>query len=251
MKNKKGKDLVPLRNKLSQRLISRSDVPIIVYLTVIAAMVVMWLLRDISSDLTQDFFVELFGVAFTLFIIDVLLVRSKSKRWKIVRDDIDYLIARGVNRLRDGISTRVFNFDPDVSVTASADIRAQRNAFLTEISLMTPEAIEQQLNETELFSHQTYSYFNERASDFWDIINMKYAENLDPELVSQLINLHIYLKDLGAQINQYRKSERFIEDSDFYKNKAKNDMSAILKQVVELLQTLKEEGYSEGVRLTN
>jgi len=103
-----------LRQKLSSKIFTRGDVPFIVYAVVIIAMIVLWRLNETYSELAGDFFVEMFGVAFTLFIIDVLLVKSKSKRWKIVHDDVDYLIARVVNRLRDGISYRALQFTPVV-----------------------------------------------------------------------------------------------------------------------------------------
>lgn len=145
-------------------------------------------------------------MAFTLFIIDVLLVRSKGKRWKIVQEDVNYLISRGVNRLRDGVSYRAFNFE---STTDSlSDFRNQRAIFLTQLDALKTADLTDKLNEKILFTEESYDFFNERAADFWEIINMKYSEYLSPILVSQLINLHTSLKDLCAHINQYRKSEQ-------------------------------------------
>lgn len=101
-------------------------------------------------------FFELLGAAFTLFIIDVLLVRSKTKHWKIVQDDFDYLIARKINRLRDGIATRAFNFKsilkPNVSDEESLSfIRKQRAVFLQELVESSREKIAKRVNETEIF----------------------------------------------------------------------------------------------------
>lgn len=234
------------RTRISKRLLSKTDVPIIVYVVVLLAMLGLWELQKEHFDLAQDFFVELFGVAFTLFIIDVLLVRSKAKRWKIVHEDVDYLISRGINRLRDGLAIRAFNFTPDVD--HSIPIIEQRKEFLYAIAKLDDESFQNKLHENELFSTSSYQYFNERASDVWDILNMKYSEYLSPVLVSELINLHINLKDLCAQIAQYRKSERFKEDQNFYKQNAKETIVFPLKNTVKLSNTLNELGYSQAAR---
>lgn len=234
-----------LREKISKRLFKKTDVPVVVYLSVIIAMVVTWRVRE-KYEIAGEFFVELFGVAFTLFIIDILLVRTKTKRWKVVRDDIDYLIARGVNRLRDGLAIRAFLFDPNFEATLP--VSEQRAKYLTELEQLSTEELPSFLNEADLFTADGYAFFKERASDFWDIINMKYSEFLSPVLVSQLINLHVHLKDVCAHIHQYRKSERNAEDALAFKRTAREGVSFSLKQVIALVNKLKEEGYSESAR---
>lgn len=235
-----------LRDKLSSKIFSRGDVPLVVYAVVIIAMLVLWKLNESYSELAGDFFVEMFGVAFTLFIIDVLLVRSKSKRWKIVHDDVDYLISRVVNRLRDGLSYRAFQFTPDVDATQS--ILDQRGDFLKHIEKQNNEELKNSLFEKELFSLETYHYLNERATDVWEIINMKYSEYLSPILVSQLINLHACLKDLAGHNVQYRKSDRYQEDAAFYKKAALNEIIYTLHKTISLLNELKEQGFSQPAK---
>ncbi|KXS47186.1 MAG: hypothetical protein AWL62_2806, partial [Halanaerobium sp. T82-1] len=80
-----------LREKLNSKLLEKSDIPVIVFLTVVFSLFFVWRMRKYSPDLSLNLFSELVGVAFTLFIIDTLLVRSKNKLWEIVHVDIDYL----------------------------------------------------------------------------------------------------------------------------------------------------------------
>ena len=235
-----------LRQKLSSKIFTRGDVPFIVYAVVIIAMIVLWRLNETYSELAGDFFVEMFGVAFTLFIIDVLLVKSKSKRWKIVHDDVDYLIARVVNRLRDGISYRAFQFTPVIDSNIS--IIDQRALFLKDMEEKSNQELRSLLFEKELFSQETYAYLNERANDVWEIINMKYSEYLSPVLVSQLINLHGCLKDLAGHNVQYRKSERYKNDAQFYQQQAIEEISFTLQHCIMLLNQLKDQGFSEPAR---
>lgn len=235
-----------LRKKLSSKIFTINEAPIIVYTAVVLALVITWLLRSIF-DLAEDFFVELLGAAFTLFIIDVLLVRSKSKRWKVVQDDLDYLIARNINRLRDGLSIRAFNFNPDIEDLD--DLRIQRTDYLKKIEKITPSELMAEVNEKELFTSISYQYFKEKAEDIWSILNMKYSEYLSPVLVSQLINLHIHLNDVCGHINQYRKSERFLEDKEFYRKNGLEGIVFNLKEITLLVNILKEEGYSEPARM--
>lgn len=237
------KEKLSLRAQLDKRIFSKTDIPLMVYLCVFIAIGVCWLLR-VYNDLFVDFMIELLGAAFTLFIIDVLLVRSKNKRWKIVRDDIDYLISRGINRLRDGLATRVFQFHPDVDL----DIVAQRREFLEGLEGLPNHALQARFNEQELFSSESYAYFNERAEDLWSILNMKYSEYLPPVLVSQLITLHISLKDLGSHIRQFRKADRFAEDKEYYQTIATKGMADSLSAVLTLVNILQREGYSESAR---
>ncbi len=233
------------RQKIAKRIFTKTDVPIVVYLSVVIAMVLSWRVR-VKYDIAQDFFVELFGVAFTMFIIDVLLVSSKSKRWKVVQEDIDYLIARGVNRLRDGIATRAFMFDPDFSQEQS--IGDQRAQLLNDLEVKIVSELKLDIVDAELFTADSYAFFRERAEDIWSIINMKYSEFLPPLLVSQLINLHVHLKDLCSHINIYRKSEKNVEDANRFKEIAKEGAGFSLKHIIILVNKLKNEGYSEPAR---
>jgi hypothetical protein len=241
-----------LRYKITRRFI-HSDIPIIVYTVVFFTMFILWRYQS-YNELAIDFFVELGGAAFTLFIIDVLLVRSKANRWKVVRDEMDYLIARNVNRIRDGISTRIFNFNPSIDATLSEhqfmhELREKRSVFLNQIARLQPDEVIGMWNESELFSESGYEYFNEKSDEIWDILNIKYSDYFHPELASHLISLHLNLKDLCSHIRQYMKSERFEESQSAFKGVGRRGAAVSLINIVELLNLLKNEGFSDMASL--
>lgn len=244
-----------LRKYLSKRII-QSEIPILVYLVILGSMAFLWWWRNYNEELAMNFFAELFGAAFTLFIIDVLLVRSKTKRWKRVREDINYLIGRTVNRLRDGISIRAYNFDPQIpegldAKKTQSHIREVRSDFLNKTAKFNKEETLAHINETELFTESSYEYFHEKAEEVWKILNVRYADYLHPELVSLLLDLHIELKDLDGHIRQYLKAKRFPKDRVFYENLGKNGAAFSLPKIVQLLNDLKMAGYSELASSSN
>jgi len=242
-----------LRRKITKRL-RETEIPILVYAVVFLTMFMLWRYQS-YDDLAMDFFVELGGAAFTLFIIDVLLVRSKTKRWKVVRDDMNYLIARNVNRIRDGVASRVFAFEADIPGELSPtdyalEVRKQRTAFLHDISDDTPEDILPRLKEEVLFSDGGYEYFNEKASEIWDVLNIKYSDYFHPNLVSSLILLNVNLRDLCSHIRQYQKARRFPSSGEAFKAIGRQGAAVSLLKIIDGLNYLKKEGYSETAALT-
>nr|MBS0037181.1 hypothetical protein [Saprospiraceae bacterium] len=154
-----------------------------------------------------------------------------------------------MNRLRDGTATRAFEFNPLLSdLNAShqtyEEIRLQRDALFSSLSDMQPGEFSSRISHG-LFTEENYLYFNEKAEDFWDLINMKYSEYLAPKLVSLLMDLHIQLKDLCTHIRIFRKGQLFPEDSEFYRRNGIQGASHNLKKIIELVTELKSEGYSE------
>ncbi|TVQ76278.1 MAG: hypothetical protein EA380_08995 [Phycisphaeraceae bacterium] len=241
-----------LREKFSRRFLS-SDMPIIVYAVMAGSIVAVWSAQAIAPDLAMNLFSELLGAAFTLFIIDTLLVRTKARRWKVVSRQIDYLIARTGNRLRDGMATRIFRFVPDIDPEADkhtnlASIRRQRETLFNELSVLSESELEQRIDENEVFSERMYEYLNEKAEDIWDILNMKYSEYLAPELVSLLMDLHTNLRDTAAHIRQYRKADRFTDEIDkqYYRGIGAKGITLTLKAMLDLVNQLKNAGYSEA-----
>ncbi|RBP72406.1 hypothetical protein DET61_1333 [Marinobacter nauticus] len=235
--------------------IEQSEIPLTVYGTIFATMALLWIFQAIHPDLTLGLFTELLGAAFTLFIIDSLLVRSKANRWKLVREHIDYLIARHINRLRDGVAGRAFGFDPDIiegveEAEQHGRIRSERARFLHELETRTGEELMGKLCDNSLFSESSYEYFQEKARDLWDILNMKYSEYMEPSLVSLLMRLHTDLSDVCGHIRQYRKADRHPEDAAFYHQIGRLGISHSLLTVIELVYELKHQGYSESAALT-
>ncbi len=47
------------------------------------------------------------------------------------------------------------------------------------------------------FTEDNLDYFQQKAHDFWELMNMKYAEFLEPELVELLKDVHAELIDLN------------------------------------------------------
>ncbi len=234
------------KKKKRQYFWMNTHIPWVVYSAILLAALFLWWYSSINQDFALDLLSELIGIAFIVFILDTLLVRTKTKRWKIVQDNVDYLISRTVNRLRDGISTRFFDFKPEIEGLSHEKledfIRDERAAFLNELEEKSPEIFEKRINKDELFSEAAYEYLNEKAEDIWDIINMKYSEYLEPELASSLITLHTHLKDTCAHIRQYKKSKKL--QQAYYQEIGLDGVIFSLQKIIEILNNLRESGYS-------
>lgn len=244
----------PSKKKTRPRFFGRSEIPLAVYAAIFVTMGVLWTLRNLNPDVTMGFFTELLGAAFTLFIIDTLLVRSKLKRWRVVQEHIDYLIARDVNRLRDGLAVRAFGFDPVIKEERSEDqleaVREQRARLLSEMESQSPDGVASALSPEGLFNENTYSYLDEKAAAIWDVLNNKYSEYMDPELVSSLIRLHTHIKDLCGHIRQYGRAAGFPEDAAYYQTVGQRGASVSILGILELVNDLKDQGYSRPASMT-
>ncbi len=235
--------------------IAQTDIPLTVYATIFITMALIWIFQDHLPELLVGLFTELLGAAFLLFIIDTLLVRSKTRRWKLVQDHIDYLVARNINRIRDGIAARVFGFNPVIAddlfeEEQLARISEQRSALLTEMEQKGPETIRTQLADQFLFTDSTYIYLNEKAEDLWAILNMKYSEYLDPHLVSALMRLHTHLKDASSHLREYAKADKFPAVASYYHHMGRLGVSVSIAEILVIVNELKRQGYSEQANLS-
>lgn len=242
------------RKQRSLRVLLQTEIPLAVYCVIFLTMVVLWIIQEVHPDITLGLLTELMGAAFTLFIIDTLLVRSKTRRWKVVQEHVDYLIARNVNRLRDGIAVRAFGFNPSIApdrpeTDQRADVREQRAELLSGIAALPAEAVVGRLAQPALFTDSTYAYLNERADDLWELLNMKYSEYLAPGLVSDLMRLHTHMKDLCGHLRQYARAERFPDAAAYYQRIGRLGASVSVREIVILVNALKEQGYSEPAAL--
>ncbi|WBU41268.1 hypothetical protein [Marinobacter alkaliphilus] len=230
------------------KFLDQSEIPLAVYAVIFITMILLWVFQHLHPDVLMGFFTELLGAAFTLFIIDTLLVRSKIKRWKGVQQHIDYLIARDVNRLRDGLAVRAFGFDPVISGERSEDqvsrVREQRATLLSEMETRSPEEIAACLARASLFTENTYAYLQERAGALWDVFNMRYSEYMDPKLVSALIRLHTHVNDLGGHLRQYARATAFPDDASYYHAIGLQGASVSLREILKMVNELKRQGYS-------
>jgi hypothetical protein len=244
----------PQRKKAWFRLLDQSEIPLAVYAAIFVTMALLWIFQSLHPDVTLGFFTELMGAAFTLFIVDTLLVRSKMKRWKIVQTHVDYLIARNVNRLRDGLAVRAFGFDPVIREAQSEDqrraVREQRGMLLTRMETRTPDELASSLSTAGLFTEDTCSWLDEKAHDLWDVFNMRYSEYMDPDLVSTLIRLHTHIKDLCGHIRQYSRGADFPEDTNYYQTIGLQGASVSIREILKMVNVLKRQGYSKLANIT-
>lgn len=232
--------------------LKRRDIPLAVYTAIFVTMALLWIFQSLNPDVLLGFFTELMGAAFTLFIIDTLLVRSKMKRWNVVQEHVDYLIARDVNRLRDGLAMRAFGFDPVIKEARSEEqrkaVREQRGALLSEMEIKTPNELASFLAKDNLFNENTYSYLDEKASALWGVLNMRYSEYMCPELVSILIRLHTHIKDLCGHIRQYQRAADAVKDASYYQTIGLRGACVSIREILRMVNELKRQGYS---RLAN
>lgn len=227
--------------------------PIMIYVVLLGAMFLLWYFRHIDEEMTMNFFAELFGAAFTLFIIDVLLVKSKAKKWKTVELETKYMISRNVHRLRDGLSYRAFGFQPiikgDNIHEQQQNLQIERQNLYLKLDKLNEQEISEALKTNLLFTEESMNYFNEKAQDIWNIINFKHADFMHPELVNILLNLFLDLKDLSAHIKQSFKIKREPLNSKFYEETTLLGASICISKIIETLNKLKEEGFSEAASL--
>jgi len=242
------------RKKRGFRTLLKTEIPLAVYAVIFSAMIVLWIIQEVHPDITLGLLTELLGAAFTLFIIDTLLVRSKTRRWKVVQEHVDYLIARNINRLRDGIAVRVLGFQPKLGPglpeTEQVEaVRKQRAALLSETAALAPEQIVSRFSESVLFADNTYAYLNERAEDLWDVLNMKYSEYMAPDLVSDLMRLHTHMKDLCGHLRQFARADRYPDAAAYYQQIGRMGASVSVGEILLIVNALKEQGYSEPAAL--
>jgi hypothetical protein len=245
--------MATLRDKAKNSKANKSETPVVIYAAVGVGALIALVIGMFDKDLSLNILSEVIGAAFTLFVIDVLLVKSKTKRWHIVQEHIDYLIGRTVNRIRDGVATRIFSFQPEFDNRLKEKeilntISIQREKFLKDLSTRSPEKLQERIDRS-FFNEESYSYFDEKAEDIWQLINMKYSEYLAPSLVSLLIELHTNLVDVCAHIRMHAKSERFPNEKEYYQTIGVVGVSKNIKEVIRIVIRLKEEGYSDAARI--
>jgi len=147
---------------------------------------------------------------FTVVLIDKLINHSNRTKWKIVKDDIDYLISRNVFRLRENVLSRLFDFNPNVidndldSDTLEKDLRYQRAEKLEELYRLTPQLMRQALDK-KFNDNENVVYFEERAAEMWQYLDMMHSEYLSPAVVHCLIDLYVNMKDLCSHMRIYTK----------------------------------------------
>jgi len=227
------------------------DRPLGLYVIIAFAIVASGLLWRYHADFEIDITIELLGAFLTIVIIDQLLLKSKRKRWNLVRDEIEYTLGRTVNTLRDDVLRSLFSFEPDLEQTSSENIddsiRKQKDKRFMELLEMDPEDMLDQIDD-DFLEKEYEDYFLEKAEDLWRLLNTRYSEHFDPELVEQLLNLNLHLRDLHSNINFYKRSEETSENgqdrSAYYEKRGGGRIVSSTKDMIKCLVKLKEMGYS-------
>ncbi len=231
--------------KRSLRLRER---PIGLYFIIAFAIIAGGLLWRYHADFEIDITIELLGAFLTIVIIDQLLLKSKRKRWNLVRDEVEYTLGRTVHSLRDDLLRNFFSFEPDLEGTSPEtiddSIREQKDQRFRELMEMNSKEMLDQIDQ-EFLEKEYDDYFLEKAEDLWRLLNTRYSEHFDPDLVEQLLNLNLNLRDLHTNIKFYRRSDEVDEDeSAYYEKRGGKRIVSSAKETINCLIKLKEMGYS-------
>ncbi|MFT4250425.1 MAG: hypothetical protein ACMXYD_03625 [Candidatus Woesearchaeota archaeon] len=225
----------------------QSDMPLIGYLTLLVAIVAAFVLGRWYPDLSYDLLIELGAATLIILLLGVVLTRANRKRWSAVKQQTEYLIARLVHRVRQGVASRAFGFSPSIDVSASFEeneqsTRLQRRELLERLvatSDVSSEIVSSLWSEEE--------YFRSRATDVWELLNMKNGGYLSADIVSLLTDLYVYLEDLQAHIRTYAiKSSK--KKQEYYQRKALVGAEFCLQEILRITATLRDMGYSEPPR---
>jgi len=232
--------------KRSLRLRER---PIGLYLIIAFAIIAGGLLWRYHADFEIDITIELLGAFLTIVIIDQLLLKSKRKRWNLVRDEVEYTLGRTVHSLRDDLLRNLFSFEPSLDQASSQNIddsiREQKDQRFEELLQMKPKEMLDQTDH-EFLEEEYDDYFLEKAEDLWRLLNTRYSEHFEPELVEQLLNLNLNLRDLHSNIKFYRRSDEVDKDeSHYYEKRGGKRIVSSAKETIKCLIKLKDMGYSK------
>ncbi len=225
--------------------------PIGLYVIIAFAIVAGGILWRYHADFEIDITIELLGAFLTIVIIDQLLLKSKRKRWNLVRDEIEYTLGRTIHSLRDDLLRNLFSFEPDLEQTSPENIedsiRKQKDERFSELLDIEPEEMLDQIDD-EFIEEEYEDYFLEKAEDLWRLLNTRYSEHFDPDLVEQLLDLNLQLRDLHSNIKFYKRSEEASDDgsdrSTYYEKRGGKRIVMTAKKTIRSLIKLKEMGYS-------
>lgn len=227
---------------------SETGIPPSVYITILAAFLLTMVVGIIFPDLSLNIIAEIIGAILTLFIIDRLILNDKRKKWLIVKDEIEYLLARVVNRLRQKISEQIFFYKPSFQAKDQKEfehlIREDREKWLKNLSAMNDKEL-LKLTNKKIFTGDFNEYFEERAEELWKIMNMKYADYFPPAVVQNVIELVVTLKDLCSYIRIYQKRKTYKNKNKYYKISGEEGVIFSIRKIINLLIELKRLGYSE------
>jgi len=179
---------------------------------------------------------------------DELLLKSKRKRWNLVKNEVQYVLSRTINILRNDILRKMFFFSPKIE--EKLDINTQEQLIRTQndeefnklLALPTEEML--QIIKKGFLKQDYEDFFKEQAEDLWRIMNTRYSEHLEPEVVEELLKLHLHLRDLHNSIRVYHR-EKDSNKKHFYQHLAEKNIVYNTKKIIQSLVHLKTLGYSQ------
>ncbi len=228
------------------------DRPFGLYIIIAFTIIAIGVLWRYHADFQIDITIEILGAFLTILIIDQLLLKSKRKRWNLVSDEIEYTLGRTVYALRDDLLRNLFSFEPNLEQNSPEMIddyiRKQKDERLLELYEMEPGDMLREIDD-EFLEKEYEDHFLEKAEDLWRLLNTRYSEHFDPDLVEQLLNLNLHLRDLHNGIKFYRRSQEVGKDeherSAYYEKRGGKRIVSSAKKTINCLMKLKEMGYSK------
>lgn len=225
--------------------------PLMVYAIMLLAIIGSGYLITHSEGFFDDIMLELIGAVFFILIIDQLLLRSQRKRWRIVKNEIEHILSRTLNILRDDILVNMFSYKPELALDRGdleawdVAVRQHKAETLEKILQMGADSLFNAIREDYLFRGYE-DLFLEKAEDLWRILNAKHIEHLAPEEVKLFLALHLHLRDLHAGIKNYQKSSQENDKSEYYRKKGRHSIIHNTRQIVSNLIELRKLGYQPG-----
>ena len=138
-----------------------------------------------------------------------------------MKNEIDYLISRNINRLRENVLSRLFDFNPQMIESSSdpdiieKNIRNEREKKLEEFYKLTPSLVLITLQK-DFSDKENIIYFEDRAAEIWQYLDMRHSEHLSPEIVQCLIDLYVNIKDLCAHMRIYNRGKLNLKKNQYY-----------------------------------
>ncbi len=242
------------------------DQPLTVYIILILAFAGSAFLWLFGEGFAQDIMVELIGAVMFLFIVDQLLLRSRRKRWNVVRDEVEHILSRSLSILRDELLLELFAFqaNPAADRRPRPEVRSEK-AFeeegKEELEKVEEKIIEQKYDylreilqwdddrllktvEENFLDEDYHEYFLDQAEDLWRVLNTRYSEHLSADVVDELLKLNLYLRDLHSAIRTYQKAAIYPDRSELYRRRGGRNICYNLREVIRSLQRLKGMGYA-------
>lgn len=218
-----------------------TNIPLSIYIVLLTSMAFFWWAQKYIPDLSLNIFSELFGTAFTVFIIDIISNQNKEKKFINVKENINDLITRELYIILDGVSFKVLNIkfeipENDNILNQIVETRAKKHQALFSLTENDFMKLQPYINE-EIVNHKDIiNYLKNRSDSIWKLINFQYSEFYPPEIVEGLTNVYSSLINLRQAIRQFQKESSIDQRNNYYNESGKYMIS---KQTYLLIENIK------------